>query len=41
MAIIIQGSRVADVGKLGLSVYNLAKKGGYAGTEAEFSRELK
>ena len=40
MAIIVQGSRVAGVGKPGLSAYDLAKKGGYTGTEAEFSREL-
>ena len=40
MAIIVQGSRVAGVGKPGLSAYDFAKKGGYTGTEAEFSREL-
>lgn len=40
MAIIIQGLKVAGVGKPGLSAYDLAKKGGYTGTEAEFSREL-
>lgn len=40
MAIIVQGSRVAGVGKPGLSAYEFAKRDGYTGTEAEFSREL-
>ena len=40
MAITVNGKKVAGVGPAGLSPYQVAKAGGYAGTEQEFNAAL-
>ena len=40
MAITVNGKKVAGVGPAGLSPYQVAKAGGYAGTEADYNQQL-
>lgn len=40
MSIIVNGKKVAGVGTAGLSPYQVAKAGGYTGTEQEFNQQL-